>query len=446
MRCSRLSCLCIGIEQARLATLIFKHIREGSLSTIGQPELLKAINRSHAFEALKRSRVISRTELAKQTQLSRATISLLADDLLESKLAEEVGHRDSTGGRPAMMLRFNPEAAYSLGALMYDRKWVIVLTDLDAKVIHRTEVSIGDDTPQTAVAMLKLGVDALVNQNGRQQILSAIGVGTPGLVDMRTGVIQNAVDMGWFEVPFKAMVEEALSIQTFVANRSKVGALAELWHGTSANRNNIVYISIGTGVAAGIVEKGELYIGSNSSAGELGHMTVLPDGPLCRCGNRGCLQQLVSGPAIVNMTRERLRRDDTSLLNAMLANSPERLTVQMIFQAAEQGDPLAAGVVGDAATYLGIAIANLINLLNPDQIILGGPVGQVGGVLLKPIREEVQRRAMVYPLSVATIRTSTLGPDAGAIGASVLVLQRTCDLMFPRSIRNRSTPQIKRNS
>ena len=191
--------------------------------------------------------------------------------------------------------------------------------------------------------------------------------------------------------------------------------------------------------AAGIVEKGELYIGSNSSAGELGHMTILPEGPLCRCGNRGCLQQLVSGPAIVNLTREQLRRDGTSLLNLMLANSPERLTAQMVFQAAEQGDGLATSIINDAATYLGIAIANLINLLNPDRIVLGGPVGQAGGVMLKPIREEVQRRAMVYPLSVATITTSTLGSDAGAIGASVLVLQRTCDLLFPRGARGRST-------
>ncbi len=401
----------------------------------GQPELLKEINRSRAFEILKSVRVISRPELAQQTGLSRATIAVLADELLQMGLVQEIGLGDSTGGRPPVLLQFNPNAAYALGARMYDHNWGIVVTNLDAQVVHRLDILIPDDTPDTAIATLKEGVATITTQVDRERLLPAIGLGTPGLVDVRSGIIKTAVDVGWFEVPIKEMAETALGLQTFVANRSKVGALAELWYGAGQGLQDLVYVSIGTGIAAGIVHRRELYIGANSSAGELGHVTVLPDGPLCPCGNRGCLQQLAAGPAIANRARERLRAGGASLLQAMSASYPELITAQMVFQAAEQGDPLAREIIEETATYLGIAIANLINLFNPELIILGGPVGRAGRVLIEPLQAEVRRRAMTYPLSAVRIVTSALKADAGAIGAAVLVLQRASELFFARHPR-----------
>jgi glucokinase len=162
----------------------------------------------------------------------------------------------------------------------------------------------------------------------------------------------------------------------------------------------------------------------------LGHVTILPDGPLCACGNRGCLQALSSGPAIANRARAQLRRGPDSLLLELTEGHPERIMAETVFAAAEQGDEVAQRVVDETAAYLGIAVANLVNLFNPALIVLGGPVGQNGQVLLEPLRAEVQRRAMAYPLSAARIVSSTLGPDAGAIGAAVLVLQHASELFF----------------
>lgn len=375
-------------------------------------------------------RIISRPKLAQQTGLSRATIAILADELVRTGLAREVGLGSSSGGRPPVLLQFNPEAAFALGARMYDHNWGIVVTNLDAQVVRRLEVYIPDDAPEVAVATLKEGVTAITAQIDKGRLLPAIGLGTPGLVDVRSGVIKTAVDVGWLEVPIRQMAEEALGLKAFVANRSKVGALAELWYGAGRGLDDLIYISIGTGIAAGIVHGGELYVGANSSAGELGHVTVLPDGPLCPCGNRGCLQQLAAGPAIANRARERLRAGGASILHDLCGYHPELITAQMIFQAAEQGDALAQEIIQEAATYLGIAIANLINLFNPQLIILGGPVGRVGHVLIEPLQTEVRRRAMTHPLSAARIVTSTLGSDAGAIGAAVLVLQRASELFF----------------
>ena len=402
------------------------------MQPVGQPELLKEINRLHAFEVLKTERVVSRPGLAERTGLSRATVAVLADELLAAGLVEEVGLGASTGGRPPVLLRFNPNAAYALGARMADHVWSVVITDLDAQVVRRTQAFIPGDTPEAAVAALKEAVASLTADFDRDRLLPAIGLGTPGLVDVRSGVIETAVDVNWFKVPIRHMVEQATGLQVFVANRSKVGALAELWYGAEEGISDLIYVSIGSGVAAGIVHDGALYLGTNSSAGELGHVTVLPDGPRCPCGNRGCLQQLVSGPAIADAARAALREDPSSLLQELCGRYPERISAEVVFRAAEQGDVVAGGIVSDVARYLGIAVANLINLFNPQRIILGGPIGRAGQVLLDPLREEVQRRAMAYPRSAVEITANDLGPDTGAIGAAVLVLQHASELFFSR--------------
>lgn len=403
---------------------------------IGQPELLKDINRARTLEVLLQTRIISRPQLAKSTGLSRATIAILIDELLAVGLVRELGLGDSGGGRPPVMLEFNPSAAYALGARLRDNRWGIVLTDLDARVVRRLDAPLGDLSPTAAISTLQQGVAELTRDIDHSRLLPAIGLGTPGLVDMNAGLVKTAVDVNWFDVPIGKMAQEALGLSVYVANRSKVGALAELWSGREQNIQNLIYVSIGTGIAAGVVIQGQLYTGANSSAGELGHVTIVPDGPLCGCGNRGCLQALASGPAIANRAREQLRHMPGHILLELVEGHPERIQPETVFAAAEAGDILARQVVHDTAVYLGIAIGNLINLFNPELIVLGGPAGQNGQILLDTVRAEAQRRAMAYPLSAARIVTSTVGPDAGAIGAAVLVLQRASELFFARPETN----------
>jgi predicted NBD/HSP70 family sugar kinase len=203
------------------------------------------------------------------------------------------------------------------------------------------------------------------------------------------------------------------------------------------NVHELIYISIGTGVSAGIVYQGTLFLGANSSAGELGHMTVLPDGPICPCGSRGCLQQLVSEEAIVDSARRRMRAAKSSILHRMAAGGPGALNTGHIFEAAEKGDRVALQTLEETASYLGIAIANLINLLNPNLILLGGPVGQASETLAGMIREKVRQRVMAHPGSAVRILRSSLGAEAGAIGASVLVLQRASSLFFHKNLATR---------
>lgn len=398
--------------------------------SIGKPGLLKEINSNRVFNLLVHERRISRSQLAKSTGLSRATISLLIDELLEIGLVTEVGQGTSSGGRPPILLQFNPNTAYALGAHMHDYDWTVVLTNLDGKIIHSREVHIPDNSPEEAVSALTDAARSLITLVPDGTVLPAIGIGSPGLVDISTGIIQSAVDIGWFNVPLGAMISCELDLDALVVNRSKGGALAELWHGGDMNIQDLIYISIGTGVAAGIIHQRSLYHGANSSAGELGHMTIIPDGPACPCGNRGCLQQLISEQAIESHARSLLKSGRSSMLRALAGHHPERLSAYDVLEAAEENDPLAAEVIDTAAEYLGIAVGNLINLFNPQLIVLGGPVGNRSPLLASLLREKVRMRAMAYPLSAVKISTSTLGTSAGAIGAAVLVLQKAHQLLF----------------
>ena len=225
------------------------------------------------------------------------------------------------------------------------------------------------------------------------------------------------------------MVEEELSLQVFIANRSKCGALAEYWNTESPGLKDLIYISIGTGVAAGIIHNGELFIGANSYAGELGHITILPNGPVCPCGNRGCLQQLISKNAIENRAKKKLKGNYKSILKKTLKNHSKIIEVYDVIEAAENGDKFSQEIIEEISDYLSIAVGNLINLFNPQLIIIGGPIGTKSGLLIQYLREKVRKRAMVYPLATVEIKSSSLGTNASAIGASVLVLQKIHQLL-----------------
>ena len=399
-------------------------------SIISQPEGVKQINRHRVFQILLTERRVSRPQLAKMTGLSRAGIAMLVDDLLHLQLVREVGFGDSIGGRPPVLLELNPDAVCALGASMYDSEWSIVVTNLDARVVAKEIVAIDDLSPQAAVTALARGLNAIRGRFDASALLAGIGIGPPGLVDIRTGTVKCAFDVGWTDVPIAQMVHEATGLSAIVANRSKVGALAELSQAANRGVRNLVYVAIGTGVAAGIVYQGELFVGTNSSAGEFGHVTVAPDGPLCGCGNYGCLQELVSEHAIANAARRRLREGAKGELADIAGLHPERLTAMDVLHAADRGDEPARAVVNEIARYLAIGIANIINLINPEKIVLGGPVAKESELLLEAVRREVRLRAMAYPLSVVELTRSALGTDAGAIGASMLIHQQAPHLLF----------------
>lgn len=343
-------------------------------------------------------------------------MGVIVDDLMNRGLVRTNGTEASRGGRPSEMIEIDPNAAVAVGAGMSDYTWCLVATNLNAEILTRSTRVMVDHSPEAAVEAIAEAYGAVCEELGERYILPVIGIGSPGLVDTRSGKIIQAADLGWWDISLGSMVLERLGIEPIVVNRSKVGALAEYWCTRDEGVvQDLVYVSLGTGVAAGIIQGGELLLGANSSAGELGHVTVVPHGPICGCGNRGCLQTVVNEDTIVDRARA---------LNGLFNDAPG------VLRAADADDPVARRVVEETAEYLSIALGGLVNLFNPEQIVLGGPVGDSGKLLLSELQNRIGSHAMHHNLSSLTIRRSTFGADSSAIGAAVLVIKRATDFFF----------------
>ncbi|NLC55825.1 MAG: ROK family protein [Armatimonadetes bacterium] len=282
----------------------------------------------------------------------------------------------------------------------------------------------------TAPAILEGVLDAvetlLAGQSARDAGVRAVGVGFGGPVDMPTGTVRLSHQVpGWEDVPLKALLEERFAVPARVDNDANVGTLGELRFGAGQGLQDIVYINIGTGIGGGLVFAGRLHRGVSTAAGEIGHTIVLPGGPLCSCGHRGCLEALCSGTAIGRRARD-LAEGDPALgarLLTLAGGDPERITAKTAFRAAEEGDPGGRRVLNETVEYLAIAIGNLLNLLNPQAIILGGGVSEAGDLLFVPLRERTRDYCMEPPYAAARILPAQLGYDAGVRGAVALAME-----------------------
>ena len=279
-------------------------------------------------------------------------------------------------------------------------------------------------------AVIERMVDAAHHVMGEAGIapaqVTAAGVCAPGPIDSRIGVVTAPPNLpGWKNVPLKQLIEEALSITTFLENDANAAALGEHRFGAGRGMQNMIYVTASTGIGGGLVLNGQLYSGATGAAGEIGHMTVLPWGPYCGCGNRGCLEALASGTAIARDGRELVRRGVPTLIADLAAGNPERVTAKLVAEAADKGDTEAQEILAEAMTYLGVGMANLVNLFNPELIVIGGGLTNMGEGLFGPVRRAIERRA--FPAAVRAVRVvpAELGDDVGVLGAVAAAMAQT---------------------
>jgi glucokinase len=298
------------------------------------------------------------------------------------------------------------------------------LVNLQGRILHFRKVETrSEEGPRKVVERIVDLAQALRRDSGlRPNQVLGVGIGAPGLIDLKKGVVRFSPNLpGWKDIPLQRQLQAALKRPVELDNDANVAAFGEQWHGAGQGYRNVVVYTLGTGVGGGIILDGEIFHGSCDAAGELGHTTVLPDGPMCNCGNRGCLEALSSGTAIARAGVEALAgADPESPLRVLSGGRPEAVTAKMVFTAARQGDTGAQGVVSSAARYLGISIANLVNLLNPELIVIGGGVSIAGEALLRPVRDEVARRALKETHACVKIVAAKLADQAGVIGAAGL--------------------------
>lgn len=244
-----------------------------------------------------------------------------------------------------------------------------------------------------------------------------VGIGSPGPLDRAKGIIIVTPNLGWKDFPLRDEVGSRVNLPASLDNDANCATLGEWWCGAAKGGRNVVGMTIGTGIGGGLIFDGKLYHGSSDAAGEVGHTTIDSTGRRCKCGNYGCLEAYASGPAIAERARELLNAEGDSILHMMVDGDITRITAQTVFEASKRGDPVAVEVVRDTAHFLGVGIANLINLLNPDTVVIAGGVTQAGDQLFDPMRAEVRRRAFKSAVDACRIVPGALPLSAGVVGA-----------------------------
>lgn len=316
-----------------------------------------------------------------------------------------------------------PVLAVDLGGT----KMVSALVDSGGKIrdryLQETNTSEG---PEVVVDRLFSGMDSLLGWNNLTAgQLNSISIAAAAIINIKNGIATEGPNLpGWRDVPLRNLVRDRFGIETYLVNDADAAALGEQRFGAGKGCDNLVLLTLGTGVGGGIIIGGKLYTGTSASAAEIGHMTLVDDGPQCACGKRGCLESLVSGSAIAREARTRIADGEKSLLVEMAGDNPDSITAEEVHLAAENGDSLALDIIAKAAYYLGLGVLNIVNLLNPDMVIIGGSVAQMGDLLLNPVRQMVKEKA--FPVMAANVQivTAQLGNDAGLVGAAIYALER----------------------
>lgn len=251
-----------------------------------------------------------------------------------------------------------------------------------------------------------------------QAEIVGIGVGAPGPLDTRSGIVLLTPNLGWVNMPLRARLKDGLGLVTALDNDANCAILGEWWQGAARNTKIAIGFTIGTGIGGGIIIDGRLYHGASDVAGEVGHMTIDANGRRCKCGNYGCVEAYASGPNIALRAVEALESGAESVLPSYVGGDLRAITAQTVYQAAQSGDPLALEVVGDTAKFLGAAVASLINIFNPEAVVIVGGVTLAGDHLFIPLTREVSRRAFKPAVQVCRIVPGTLTGVAGVYGAA----------------------------
>ena len=315
--------------------------------------------------------------------------------------------------------------SYVIGIDIGGTKLATVVADKDGNILQKVrKPTESEKGPNHAVQLLLGMVNEVLDLGGlRREDISGIGVSCGGPLDTKTGIIYSPPNLpGWDALPLKEMIESEFHIPTIIENDANASALAEARFGGGRGYDYVLYMTMSTGIGGGIVANGEIYHGANDCAGEVGHQILLPDGPLCGCGQHGCLEALCSGPSIARRAQEATANQPETRILALADGQIDRVRSEHVLQAARDGDALAIALVEKTAYYMGWGIANLVNILNPQIVLLGTIAVAAGDLLLDPIRRTVTEMAMQRPREAVKIMPAELGDSIGDLAAISLVI------------------------
>ncbi len=387
----------------------------------------KSHNIRSILKALLYHQQISRVELAEHTGLTAATISNLVNELLSQGLVRENGIEQVISprvGRPRMTVELIPDARFAIGVHIGIGEYQIVVTDLLANIVSSTtqkfEVCA---TAETVIQEIVTQCENLIIQSGiSKNLIVGIGVGASGLVNVETGVNINAPNLCWQNIPIREWIHQSIGLPVIVDNNVRLMCLAEAMFGEGKTANVMAFVYARVGVGAGLFVNGKLFRGMAAGAGEIGHSILIPDGgEKCSCGNYGCLETLVSHKAIIRSAKKLIEANPTGILARKFGDCQSN-EMDCVFSAAQDGDEEVLEMLAEKARYFGIALANLVNVLNPNLIVLGGILGQGEEFFLPEIKKVVKEYSFSHLGDQVRICVSGFGQKTGVIGASALAL------------------------
>ncbi|NLD71086.1 MAG: ROK family transcriptional regulator [Chloroflexi bacterium] len=371
---------------------------------------MRAANRAALVAAVRRHGPITRSALSEWTGLSKGAVSSLVAELLRDGVLYE---EDAAAGGRNRALHLNRALGVALGIELGTSECRGIATDVAMNPVRRSLQPVTSVTVEASIGLIAAMARQLLE--GETRPCLGLAVALPALTDAEGQRVVFSEGLGWSDVPLAGRLSDILGVPVRVTNRPRAGAMGEHWYGAGVGVDDMVYVSVSDGIAAGAFIEGRPLIGATGYGGEFGHTTVLLDGPPCVCGNRGCLETVASLPAIRQAIRQRVRVGaDTSLR--------EPIAYRDIIAAVRDGDALALGEVRRASEYLGVGVANLINLFNPSLVIIGGYLAEAGEMVIHSIRKAAQRRAFPVSYRHVQIQRNALSLDSACVGACALVV------------------------
>ncbi|MET8259097.1 ROK family transcriptional regulator [Micromonospora sp. NPDC005553] len=376
-------------------------------------------NRSALLTKLFLDGLLTRQDLVRSTGLSQPAVSNVVADMIDEGLVAEAGAAESDGGRPSMLLRIAPRFAFVIGVDVGETRVRVELFDFAMTLLASIEYPLDParTEPDLVAGHVLAGIDAVTGQAGvTPGDVLGVGIGVSGVVEQGAEAVVHAQALGWDRVPLERLIGAGTDLPLHIDNGAKTLGQAEMWFGAGRGARHAVFALVGSGVGASVVTNGATYRGASSSAGEWGHTTLVYGGRVCRCGARGCLEAYVGAEAIIDRYREARRgrqvpgEDEESQIAALVAAAETSATARRVLE--------------DTAGYLGAGVANLINLFNPERVVLGGWAAMALGDLLPAVREAAGRQALRQPYEQASIELCRLGVDAVALGAATLPIAR----------------------
>jgi N-acetylglucosamine repressor len=391
-------------------------------------EQTRAHNSHLVLRTIYERQEISRADVARETRLTRTTVSDVVADLMDQGLVEEIGYGPSAGGKPPILLSIAADSRHLIGIDLASEEFRGAVVNLRGQVRHQIHEPLHGQDGEAALALVYEIVQKLIAATNSP--LLGVGIGSPGLMDPMNGVVRHSVNLDWHDLPLRDLLEKRFGLPVYVANDSQVAALGEYTFGDGPGVENLVMVKVGRGIGAGIVLNGQLFHGETFGAGEIGHVAVVENGERCRCGNFGCLETVASARAIVSQARTLAAVNPDSRLHQFTSSS-EEITIETICRAVEAGDEQVQQMVRRAGHYLGIAAANVVGLLSARRIVIAGSVACLGQILLDAIRQEMVKRSLAVLANEAEIAVSSMDSDIVILGASALVLNRELGLFAP---------------